>query len=788
MLRTVDVAVVGGGVVGCAIVEALTRYDVHVALLDRSLEVGDATSKANSAIVHTGFDAPPGSLEARLLAEARELWPGTIERLGLAYRPAGAVMVALDPSQLDALGNEVLEKAACNGVPVREVDSAWLRSEVPYVTGAALGGLYVPDEAVIDPFATVRRHAEAAIAAGSTVLLGRRVVAIEEAGDALELRTDDGGRVRATMVINAAGLWADEVAALVGDRSFSLTPRKGQIAVTHQAPWLDRIVLPVPTKLTKGILAAPTVFGGVLLGPTAEEIEDKGDTSTSAEGLARIMEGASRLVPALADAVTVRQYAGLRAVHAGGDYLIQPSASTPQLLHVAGIRSTGLSASPAIGRYVASIVAGTLGLGPALRPASAAGASSSGDATPRASPTLGDDDRVICLCRGVTRRAILAALDGPLPATTLDGLKRRTRALWGECQGNICLPRILELWTGARGVVLTEIQKGLPGSAAVVSTVASAPWPAEARAARRTRSISTGLGSPGAPYDVAFVGAGLSAMAALAAGFAGGSAVVLEYGERIGGCLLTGGPAAYGEEAEALWARFDLPEAVDLRLRTTALRLTPGSGTRPHALLVQGPNEPATSIHANLVLLACGGIETTRERAMIPGSRPSGICTPALVHGLLDRGWLPGRRAFVYGNGHPAVATATRLLEAGVQVTLGSRFPPMSTVPAGIEHLAGVAVLETLGRARLTALRVRQGSTIREVPADLLVYAIGQQANTGWLAGSGVALGPDGRVLVDGRCETSIPGVLAVGTIVSPDPDHRSSIRRGRMVATLGTG
>lgn len=776
IVRTVDVAVIGGGVVGCAILDALTRYEARVVLFERHLEVGDATSKANSAIVHTGFDAPPGSLEARLLTEAGALWPGTIDRLGLAYRPTGAVMVALDQAQLDALRTEVLEKAARNAVPVREVGQAWLKSEVPYVTDTALGGLFVPGEAVIDPFAAVRRHAEAAIASGATVLLGHRVVAIEEVVDALELRMDDGSRVRAAMVINAAGLWADEVAALAGDRSFSLTPRKGQIAVTHQAPWLDRIVLPVPGKLTKGILAAPTVFGGVLLGPTAEEGEDKGDTATSAAGLARILEGSSRMVPALADAVIVRQYAGLRAVHSGGDYLIRTSTSIPRLLHVAGIRSTGLSASPAIGRYVAALVADTLGLAPANRRADA----------PVPLPVEGDDP-VICLCRGITRRAILVALGGPLPAATLDGLKRRTRALWGECQGSICLPRILEMCVAARGVPVTEIQKGLPGSPVVVGTIAALPRPAEDGPRRRARMTTAGLGGPEVPYKVAIVGAGLSAMAALEAGFASGPTVLIDYGERIGGCMLSGGGAAHGENSVALQARFALPETVDLRLVTTALRLLPGTGERPHALLVRGPDGLAT-VHANMILLACGGIEVTREREMIPGSRPSGICTPALVHGLLDRGWLPGRRAFVYGHGHLAIATAARLLEAGVQVILGSPSPPVGTVPAGVEHLQEVTLLATLGRTRLTAVRVRQGGTIHEISADLLVYALGQEANSSWLAGSGLALGPDRRVLVDTRCETSIPGVLAAGTVVSPDPDHRDSIRMGRMVAALGVG
>lgn len=462
--REVDVLVIGGGVVGCAILRELARYDVTVALLERRLDVGDATSKANSAIVHTGFDAPPGSLEARLLAESRGLWPGVVEDLRIPYLRTGALMLALDAAERVTIDEEIVPKAARNGVTLQPLSRAEILETAPYVSDHVTAGVLVEGEGIIDPFWTTRAYCESAMRNGAGVLLGQAVTALTVSPRRLQVRTAEGMTVAAAMVVNAAGLWADEVARLAGDTSFHLTPRKGQFIITAEDHGVAQIILPAPSKISKGMLVTPIVFGGVLLGPTAEDVADKGDLATTAEGLRRIREGVGRLVPAMTGASSVRQFAGLRAVSSTGEYIIRPSTVTPRLLHVTGIRSTGLSASPGIGRYVASLVRDELRLSPRSH------------FTETLPEYLGearaDEGDVVCLCRSITRGEVLAALRGPLPPATLDGLKRRTGAMLGDCQGNICIPALMDLMQGQRGVDPARIEKHAPGSTVVAGRVA----------------------------------------------------------------------------------------------------------------------------------------------------------------------------------------------------------------------------------------------------------------------------------------------------------------------------
>ena len=460
--RHIDVLVIGGGVVGCSILRELSRYDATVALLDRRLDVGDATSKANSAIVHTGFDAPPGSLEARLLAESRQLWPDVVEDLHIPYLQTGALMVAFDETDLATIDGEIIPKATQNGVALQSLTGADILDGAPYVNPRVAGGAFVEGEGVIDPFWTTRAYCESAIRNGAEVMLGHTVTAITAEPGRLLVQTSEGATFVAAMVVNAAGLWADEVARLAGDTSFHLTPRKGQFIITEHDNGVAQIILPVPSKISKGMLVTPIVFGGVLLGPTAEDIADKNDVSTTPEGLQRVREGVKRLVPSMAVAPSVRQFAGLRAVSSTGDYIIRPSTVSPRLLHVAGIRSTGLSASPGIGRYVAALVRDELGL-PAR--------SFVKTLPEHLSDTRADEGDVVCLCRSITRGEVLAALRGPLPPTTLDGLKRRTGAMLGDCQGNICIPTLLDLFHAHRGSDQAAVEKNVPGSAVVAGRV-----------------------------------------------------------------------------------------------------------------------------------------------------------------------------------------------------------------------------------------------------------------------------------------------------------------------------
>ncbi len=433
-----DVLVIGGGVVGCAILRELTRYRASVALIERNPDICEGTSKSNSAIIHTGFDAPPGSLEARLLADARDLWPSVIADLHIPYLQTGALMLALTPDDLLTIEHEIIPKAERNGVTLQPLTREEIVENAPYVNPEVLGGVLIEGEGVIDPFWTTRAYCESAVLNGATVFTGEDVTELRMAEDRVLVRTSGGRELAASLVINAAGLWSDEIARLAGDASFTIRPRKGQFVVVEEDHGVAQIILPVPNKISKGILVTPIVFGGVMLGPTAEDVDEKTDLATTIEGLRAIREGVRRYVPDVAEAESVRQFAGLRAVGSESDYIIRASTAGRRLLHVAGIRSTGLSASPAIGHYVGELVRAELEL--------VKRADFQAELPEYLAETHPDEGDVICLCRSITRGEILAALRSPLPPGSLDSLKRRTGAMLGDCQGNLCLPQILDLF------------------------------------------------------------------------------------------------------------------------------------------------------------------------------------------------------------------------------------------------------------------------------------------------------------------------------------------------------
>jgi glycerol-3-phosphate dehydrogenase len=462
-IQHVDVLIIGGGVVGSAILRELSRYSARVILLERNPDVCEGTSKSNSAIVHTGFDAPPGTLEARLLADARELWPQLIEHLHIPYLQTGALLIATSDEELATLQNEIIPKAERNGVRLQPLTRDEILENAPYINPAILGGALVEGEGIIDPFWATRAYCENAVLNGAQVFTGESVLDMNVAEDQIIVRTSGGKTFAASLVVNAAGLWSDEVARLAGDHSFTLTPRKGQFIIIEEDHGVSQIILPIPNRISKGILVTPIIFGGVMLGPTAEDVQDKSDLATTSQGLQQIRQGIAKLVPAMAGAVSVRQFAGLRAVSSTGEYIIRSSTISERLLHVAGIRSTGLSASPAIGRFVGDLARDQLGL--VLRE------NFIEELPEYLSETQANEGDVICLCRSITRGEILAALRSPLPPQTLDGLKRRTGAMLGDCQGNICMPRLMQLFQQWHGCDPLALNKNYGGSLIVVARV-----------------------------------------------------------------------------------------------------------------------------------------------------------------------------------------------------------------------------------------------------------------------------------------------------------------------------
>jgi glycerol-3-phosphate dehydrogenase len=338
------VAVIGGGVVGCAVAHALARVGMEALLLEAEPALALGASGTNSGILHTGFDSPPGELETRLILRAAALREELLPELGVGVWRCGARLTPAGDDERAAV-RRLAENASANGV------EAHLGAD---------GSLDVPDESVTDPVAFVHALAGAARAGGAEVRLGARVSGlVAGAGVGLGVELATGERLGVRAAVNCAGLFADEVARLAGEDPVSIYPRKGEFLVFEppEEEALERILLPVPSALGKGVLVFPTLAREIVAGPTAREREDKHDWSVEDDAAELILPRAMRMYPRLERAVQIGAYAGLRPAGRGANYVIEPSHTLPGLIHVAAIRSTGLSASLAIAEHVLGLLA-----------------------------------------------------------------------------------------------------------------------------------------------------------------------------------------------------------------------------------------------------------------------------------------------------------------------------------------------------------------------------------------------------------------------------------------------
>lgn len=435
--KVYDVVVIGGGVVGTSILRNLSLYEVDIALIEKQNELGEGASKANSGIIHTGFDAPPGSIEAKCLAISRDLWPEILTNLKIPYLPCGAVMVATSQEEVNIIEKEIIPNAVKNGVDVELISREELFMYNPALSEDVICGLAIPNEFISDPFRVTVSFAEQAVLNGAKLYLGNGVNSIKDMDDYFLITLENGETVKSEYIVNAAGLYSDEISRMIGDQSYSITPRKGEFILTEEKIDISQIILPVPTPKSKGKLVSPIVFGGFLLGPTAVDQDDKQDKSTTDEGLEEIIQGCESLVSNIKDINSIRQFAGIRAVCSEGDFVIKPSEINKKFIHSAGIRSTGLSASPGIAVKVLETLEGC---GLALREKSE---------TVNELPDVFEEGEsageIVCICRSVTKGEIMNALKSPVPPITLDGLKRRSGASFGKCQGNCCIPRIMDI-------------------------------------------------------------------------------------------------------------------------------------------------------------------------------------------------------------------------------------------------------------------------------------------------------------------------------------------------------
>jgi len=447
-MSTADVVIVGAGVVGTAIARTLSAYAVDCVLVDAANDVGTGTSKANTAILHTGFDAKPGTLESRLLVRGSGLLREYAAAAGIPVERTGALLVAWTGEQLASLP-AVAGQARRNGyAAIRPVPVPELYAREPRLGPGALGALEIPDESIICPWTTPLAFATEAVLGGVKLQLNTWVTGVTPGGPAHELTTSRGA-LRARWVINSAGLGSDSVDALFGGDGFVIRPRRGELIVYDKLArsLLGSILLPVPTARTKGVLVAPTVYGNVLLGPTAEDIDDPSDTSTTAAGLSSLLAAGHRILPGLAAEEVTATYAGLRAATEHADYQIYVDGKQ-RYACVAGIRSTGLSASLGIAEHVvAELAEAGLPLVSRGRPAQVPVMPYIGEAGIRPYQVAGE---IVCHCERVTRGEIEDAMSSVIPPDDLGGLRRRTRAMNGRCQGFYCAARVSRLFAGGR--------------------------------------------------------------------------------------------------------------------------------------------------------------------------------------------------------------------------------------------------------------------------------------------------------------------------------------------------
>lgn len=460
-----DVAVVGAGVIGSLTARELSRYNIKVALLEKCNDMAMGTSKANSAIVHAGFDAKPGTLKAKLNVEGTALMPKLCETLHVPFKPVGSLVVAFSDDEMETV-KELLDRGVKNGVPGLEIyDKEKLKKEEPNISDEAKGALWAPSAGIVCPYELTIAAAENAVVNGTDFIRNFEVKSIEFE-DGMFTLSNGETTVNAKYIINAAGVYCDEIAALIGDNSIHTTPRKGEYMLCDKSigGLAKHTIFQCPSKMGKGILVTPTVDGNLLIGPSALDIEDKDDVSTTASTLAEILEIAKKSVPVLNTREVITSFAGLRAHCDKDDFIIEKSEKNGQFYNVAGIESPGLSSAPAIAKYVAELLMKDVK------------AEEKADFNPvreepvrfrhmtneqrkaliEKNPAYG---RIICRCETITEGEILDAIHAPAGARDVDGVKRRTRAGMGRCQGGFCGSKVVELLAKELGVEINQITK-----------------------------------------------------------------------------------------------------------------------------------------------------------------------------------------------------------------------------------------------------------------------------------------------------------------------------------------
>ena len=459
-----DVVIIGAGITGGMTARLLSRYDLSVCILEKENDVSMGTTKANSAIIHAGFDAAEGSLKAKLNVAGSAMMPKICEELGVDYINNGSLVLGFNEKDRATI-SALFDRGRKNGVPgLKIIDKEELEKTEPNISENAILALYAPTGAIVSPYELAIAAIGNAMDNGVELKLGFKVEAIEKNGEVYRISSKNES-VTAKYVINAAGVFSDEIAKMAGDDSFEIRPRRGEYILLDSecGSIVSHTIFKTPDEMGKGILITPTVHNNLLLGPTSENIDDKEDTSTTAAGIEKIIKTASENVNGIPKNKTITSFCGLRAVGNTGDFIINsPFAG---FVNIAAIESPGLSASPAIAAYALELLE-KQGLvlnekksfDPIRKPMHAFKNASLEEKNEiiKKDKSFG---RVICRCETVTEGEILEAIRANPKPSDLDGIKRRTRAQMGRCQGGFCVPLITGILARELGIPLEKVTK-----------------------------------------------------------------------------------------------------------------------------------------------------------------------------------------------------------------------------------------------------------------------------------------------------------------------------------------
>ncbi|MDO4173973.1 MAG: NAD(P)/FAD-dependent oxidoreductase [Eubacteriales bacterium] len=446
-----DVTIIGCGVVGASLAYTLSQYDLNVLVLEKENDVAMGTTKANSAIVHAGYDPEPGTLIAKLNVRGSGMMETLCRKLSVKYKRIGSFVLAFDADGRKHL-DKLYDNGIKNGVPDMQIMSGeQARAMEPNLSQKVCAALYAPSAAVIDPWGLCIAEAEVAVRNGTTLRLRSAVTGLEQLGSSILLHTTSGN-YETRYVVNCAGGWGHEICALTGEAEWEAQPSRGEYYLLDKSSGslVSHVVFQCPTAAGKGVLVAPTVHGNLIVGPNASPVSSPYSRETTLAGLDEVAAASRKSVDGIDLRQSIRNFAGVRAITSESDFIIRPAKACARMLHVAGIKSPGLSAAPAIAEYAVGMLA-DMGV-PLHKKADWDGTRTQIRfkelSQPEKAALIQRDPRygrVICRCETITEGEIVAAIHSPIPPCSIDGIKRRAGAGMGRCQGGFCGPRVLDI-------------------------------------------------------------------------------------------------------------------------------------------------------------------------------------------------------------------------------------------------------------------------------------------------------------------------------------------------------